>query len=154
MNKVKTLISLKKIVRKFKKQGKEIVFTNGCFDILHPGHIKIFKEAKRKGDVLIVGLNSDLSIKKIKGEKRPILDEKSRMLVLEAIEYIDYIVLFEEDTPYKLIKEIKPHYLVKGGDWKEKQIIGSEFVERVFRVKLCKGHSTSLIIEKIKKLNG
>jgi D-beta-D-heptose 7-phosphate kinase/D-beta-D-heptose 1-phosphate adenosyltransferase len=154
MSKVKTLTVLKNIISKYKKQKKKVIFTNGCFDILHPGHIKVFKEAKKKGDVLVLGLNSDSSIKKIKGKKRPILNEKSRIEVLNAIEYIDYIIVFQEDTPYNLIKELKPHYLVKGGDWKEDEIIGKEFVQKVFRVKLCPGQSTSSIIKKIKKLNG
>jgi D-beta-D-heptose 7-phosphate kinase/D-beta-D-heptose 1-phosphate adenosyltransferase len=152
MKKVKTLFQIKKIVNKLKKEGKKIAFTNGCFDLLHPGHIKILKEAKNKGDVLIVGLNSDNSIKRIKGKKRPILDEKARATILEAIEFVDYIVIFEEDTPYNLIREIRPHYLVKGEDWRKKEVVGKNLVDKVFLVKLVNGYSTTSIIEKVKKL--
>lgn len=152
MNKCRTLPSLKKIVQKLKKQGKKVVFTNGCFDILHPGHIKILRDAKKKGDVLIVGVNSDASIKRIKGNTRPILDQKSRVGVLEAVEFTDYIILFNEDTPLNLIKEIKPQYLVKGGDWEIDKIAGKDYVEKVFRVKLYPGQSTTGIINKIKNL--
>ena len=152
MSKTKTLPALKKIVKELKRQGKRIVFTNGCFDILHPGHIRILKEAKKKGDILIVGLNADSSVKIIKGSRRPILSEKSRAELLSAITFVDYIVLFKELTPYKLIREIKPDYLVKGEDWKTGKIIGGEFVKKVFRVKLYPGQSTSAIIKRIKKL--
>lgn len=149
MDKLKSLPALKKIVEKIKKRRKTIVFTNGCFDLLHPGHIKIFQQAKKKGDILIVGLNSDCSVKKIKGEQRPILNEKARSFILSSLEDVDYIVLFDEDTPYRVIKTLAPDYLVKGGDWKLSEIIGREFVKKVFRVKLSPGYSTSGIIEKI-----
>ena len=151
MNKVKTIVSLKKTISELKKQGKKIVFTNGCFDLIHPGHIKILKEAKKKGDILVVGVNSDCSVKKIKGEIRPILDEKMRLIVLNALEDIDYITVFKEPTPYKLIKSLKPDYLVKGADWKEKNIVGKDLVDKVFRVKLLKNHSTTAIIKTILK---
>lgn len=147
--KLQDLTSLKRIAEEEKARGRIIGFTNGCFDLIHPGHIKILREAKEKGDVLIVGLNSDVSVKKIKGERRPVLDQTSRQQVLEAISFVDYIVLFDEDTPYNIIKELKPHYLVKGDDWKEDEIIGREFVRKVYRVKLQEGYSTSKIIEKI-----
>jgi D-beta-D-heptose 7-phosphate kinase/D-beta-D-heptose 1-phosphate adenosyltransferase len=150
MNKTKTLPQLKKVIKKLKKQNKIIVFTNGCFDIIHSGHIKVLREAKKKGNILIVGVNSDSSIKKIKGKTRPILNQKTRTEILSAIEFVDYIVLFKENTPFKLIKEIKPDYLVKGGDWKVDKIIGKEFVRKVFRVKTLPKHSTSSIIARIK----
>lgn len=149
MDKLKSLPALKKIVEKIKKKRKTVVFTNGCFDLLHPGHIKIFQQAKKKGDILVVGLNSDCSVKKIKGEQRPILNEKARSFILSSLEDVDYIVLFDEDTPYRVIKTLAPDYLVKGGDWKLSEIIGREFVKKVFRVKLSPGYSTSGIIEKI-----
>lgn len=149
MKKVYSLTSLKKIIDNLKKNKKSIVFTNGCFDILHSGHIKTFKEARKKGNILIVGVNSDLSIKKIKGSNRPILPEKTRIAILEAIEYVNYIVIFNEETPYKVIKTLKPDYLVKGGDWQKDKIIGKEFVKKVFRVALKPGHSTSKIIDTI-----
>lgn len=150
MSKVKTLPALKKIVKSLKKKNKRIVFTNGCFDIIHPGHIKILKDSKSKGDILIVGLNSDSSIRRIKGRSRPVMDEKARSKVLEAIGLVDFIVIFHEDTPYKVIKELKPDYLVKGEDWKENKIIGREFVKKIFRIKFYHGYSTTGIIQKIR----
>ncbi|MDD4954979.1 MAG: adenylyltransferase/cytidyltransferase family protein [Candidatus Omnitrophica bacterium] len=150
MSKIKTLSALKKIVGSLKKKNKQIVFTNGCFDLIHPGHIKILKDSKSKGDVLIVGLNSDSSIRRIKGPSRPIMDEKARGKVLEAIELVDYIIIFNEDTPYRIIKELKPDCLVKGEDWKASDIIGREFAKKIFRIKFYPGYSTTGIIQKIK----
>ncbi|MEI8350384.1 MAG: D-glycero-beta-D-manno-heptose 1-phosphate adenylyltransferase [Candidatus Omnitrophota bacterium] len=152
MSKVKTLSALKRIVSHLKKRGKRIVFTNGCFDLLHPGHIKILKTAKQKGDVLIVGLNADASIKRIKGDSRPIIDEKARACVLSAIEFVDYIILFEEDTPLRLIQTLRPDCLVKGEDWSKGNIIGREFVKKICLVKFYPGYSTTKIIEKIKNV--
>ncbi|MEO0254336.1 MAG: D-glycero-beta-D-manno-heptose 1-phosphate adenylyltransferase [candidate division WOR-3 bacterium] len=152
------LKTLKKILKKFKKEGKKIVFTNGCFDIIHAGHIEILKKAKKKGDILIVGLNSDRSIKKIKGNKRPIIKEKDRAKILDSIKYVDYVILFDEKTPYRLIREIKPDVLVKGADYKLKEVVGSDIVLKnkgeVYLVKILKGRSTSKIIEKIIKKYG
>lgn len=150
MSKIKKLSSFKHLVRALQKRKKTIVFTNGCFDILHPGHIKILRDAKRKGDILVVGLNSDSSIKRIKGDARPIMNQDARGKVLEAIEYVDYIIVFNEDTPLELIKKIKPDYLVKGEDWASGKIIGSDFVKKVFRVKFYPGYSTTSIVQKIK----
>jgi D-beta-D-heptose 7-phosphate kinase/D-beta-D-heptose 1-phosphate adenosyltransferase len=150
MQKLKKIPLLKRIILSLRRQGKTLVFTNGCFDILHPGHIKILRQAKSKGDILIVGLNSDFSLKRIKGCGRPILNEQARAQILSAISYVDYIVIFNEDTPYNLIKLIKPDYLVKGGDWKKEKIIGKEFAKKVFRVKLSSGYSSTGIINKIK----
>ncbi len=149
MNKIKTLPALKKIVGRLKKQGKRIAFTNGCFDLLHPGHIKTFTEAKKKSDVLIVGLNSDSSVRKIKGHQRPILDQKARAQVISAIAAVDYVTIFYQDTPFKLIQAIKPDLLVKGGDWAKEKIIGQEFAKKTIRINLKKGFSTSKIIQKI-----
>ena len=151
MSKLKNLSALKKIVGQLKKKRKKISFTNGCFDILHPGHVKTFKEAKKKGDILIVGLNSDVSVKKIKGKKRPVMNQRARVQVLEAIESIDYIVIFNEETPIKVIEALRPHTLVKGGDWHKDKIVGANLVKKVVRVKLEKGHSTTNIIKKIKR---
>lgn len=150
MSKVKTLPALKKIVGSLKKKNKRIVFTNGCFDIIHPGHIKILKDSKSKGDILIVGLNSDSSVRRIKGKMRPIMDEKARSKVLEAIELVDFIIIFDEDTPLKVIKALRPDYLVKGEDWKADEIIGREFVKKIFRIKFYPGYSTTGIIQKIR----
>ncbi len=151
MGKIKTLKSLVIDISHLKGEGKKIVFTNGCFDLLHLGHLKILREAKTKGDILIVGLNSDSSIRKIKGSTRPILDQKTRAKLLVNLNPVDYVVLFKEKTPYDLIKTIKPDILVKGGDWKKGEIVGEELVKTVYRVKLYPQHSTTDIIDKIKK---
>ena len=138
-----TLVSINK---------EKIVFTNGCFDILHPGHIHILDQAKSYGDRLIVGLNSDESIKRLKGPTRPKVSQKDRLRILSSIKFVDYVVLFEEDTPLKLIKKIKPNFLVKGGDYNSDDIVGAEFVEnnggQVKIVKLLEGHSSSSLIDK------
>lgn len=136
-----------------KAAGKKIVFTNGCFDIMHPGHIKVFIEARKLGDILIVGLNSDTSISQIKDPRRPILTEDERLVVLSAVEYINYIVLFDTQTPEELIKKITPDVLVKGGDWQEDAIIGADYVKKnggvVHRVSLKDGISTTNVIDRI-----
>ena len=154
------IISRKKIsslVKKIKRKGLKIVFTNGCFDIIHRGHVEYLKEAKKYGDILIVGLNSDSSVRKIKGDQRPINKEKDRAVVLDSIKWVDYVVIFKEKTPLKVIKKIKPDVLVKGGDWKEEEIVGGNFVKsyggKVKTVKYRKGFSTTSIIEKMIKLN-
>ncbi|EFK95273.1 ADP-heptose synthase [sediment metagenome] len=141
--------ALKPIIDKLKKQGKRIVFTNGCFDLLHPGHLKSFADAKRHGDILVVAINSDRSVKKIKGPTRPVIDEKGRAAMVAALEIVDYVTIFSEETPYELIKLLRPNILAKGGDWKADQIIGREFVNKVVRIKLKPGVSTTDIIKKI-----
>jgi D-beta-D-heptose 7-phosphate kinase/D-beta-D-heptose 1-phosphate adenosyltransferase len=151
MNKIKSRRALETLVKKFRVQGKRIIFTNGCFDIIHPGHIKVLRQAKQKGDILIVGLNSDCSIRRIKGENRPVNNQTYRAQVLAAIGTVDYVVLFNEDTPYELIKTIRPDCLVKGGDWGKENIVGSDIVKKVYRVKLRRGYSTTNIIKKIIK---
>ncbi len=151
MAKVKKLNELKKILNRLKKEGKKIVFTNGCFDILHPGHIKVIKEAKSKGDILVVGINSDSSVRKIKGPQRPILDERARAKVVSALEDVDFVIIFKQSTPLNLIKAIKPHYLVKGSDWEKKNIVGRDLVKKVFTVKILKGYSTTEIVNRIKE---
>ena len=138
-----TLVSINK---------EKIVFTNGCFDILHPGHIHILDQAKSYGDILIVGLNSDESIKRLKGPKRPKVSQKDRLRILSSIKFVDYAILFEEDTPLKLIKKIKPNILVKGGDYNSDDIVGSEFVKsnggEIKIVQLLEGYSSSSLIDK------
>ncbi|MEN3045065.1 MAG: D-glycero-beta-D-manno-heptose 1-phosphate adenylyltransferase [Candidatus Hydrothermales bacterium] len=152
------LKTLKKILKNIRRENKKIVFTNGCFDLIHIGHIEILRKAKKKGDILIVGLNSDSSVRKIKGNKRPILNERDRAKILDSIKYVDYVVLFNEKTPYKLIKEIKPDVLVKGADYKIDEVVGSDIVLKkkgeVFLVPLVKGKSTTKLIEKILALYG
>lgn len=144
---------IEKIVSGLKKSGKKIVFTNGCFDILHKGHISYLYSAKELGDILIIGLNSDSSIKRIKGDKRPILSEDERSFILSALEMVDYVVIFDEDTPYELIKLIKPDILVKGGDWDVEKIVGKDIVEsyngKVLNIPYVEGKSTTNIIERI-----
>ena len=136
-----------------KKSGKRIVFTNGCFDILHPGHARYLSSAKALGDYLIVALNSDRSVRAIKGSKRPIFPEKMRAELLAALECIDCVVIFEEDNPLRVIEHLLPHILVKGGDWQEDQIVGADIVKgaggQVKRIPFVTGYSTSEIINTI-----
>lgn len=136
-------------ILKLKKTGKKVVFTNGCFDILHSGHIKVLKKCSKLGDIVVVGLNSDGSVRKLKGPKRPVNKLKDRIEVLSAVRYVDYVIPFSEQTPYNLIKKIKPDYLVKGGDYKEEDVVGREFAGKVVIVDLLKGRSTTKIIEKV-----
>ena len=137
-------------------RGKQkIVFTNGCFDILHAGHADYLKKAKSLGDILIVGINSDESIRRIKGEKRPIIPQELRAYLLDSLKPVDYVIIFEEDTPFELIKAIKPDVLVKGADWDLDKIVGADFVlsygGKVERIEFSFKISTSKIIEKILK---
>ena len=153
--KIKTLNQLIQIVQKLKKQNKKIVTTNGVFDILHLGHVKYLEEAKKQGDVLIVGVNSDTSTKLNKGDKRPINDEKSRISVLAGLESVDYVFLFNEKDPRKWLSQIKPNFHVKAGDYKINQIIEKDVVSRnngkVVISKMIKGFSTTRLIKKILK---
>ena len=139
-----------------KKEGKTLVFTNGCFDLLHKGHVQYHKKEKMQGDILIVGINSDTSVKRLKGEERPIQNLDNRMNVLAALESVDAVIPFEEDNPLNLIKNILPDVLVKGGDWKVEQILGSDIVLNnggsVKSLQFVENQSTSSIVEKIKKL--
>ncbi len=150
-NKVVERAKLKDIVVQLKNEGKKVVFTNGCFDLLHVGHIRYLTEAKNLGDILVIGLNSDSSVSKIK-PGRPINPEQQRSEVLSALFMVDYITLFGEDTPFELIKEIKPDVLVKGADWKKEDIIGSDIVPDVQTIPFVEGISTSEIIKKIQNL--
>jgi D-beta-D-heptose 7-phosphate kinase/D-beta-D-heptose 1-phosphate adenosyltransferase len=143
------LSNLLKRISILKKRKNKIVFTNGCFDIIHSGHIKVLKKCRDLGDVVIVGLNSDSSVKALKGPRRPINSERDRAEILDSIKYVDYVVIFNELSPYNLIRMIKPDFLVKGGDYKKSEIIGREFAKKVITVKMLKGRSTSLIIEKL-----
>ena len=144
---------LKKKVQTIRKNKRTIAFTNGCFDILHLGHVSYLQEAKKTADVLIVGLNSDRSVKKIKGPNRPIVDEESRAAVLAAFSCIDYVVIFNEETPMKLIEAIKPDILIKGADWKGRGAIGSDYVRtyggKVRFIKYIKGLSSTKFINGI-----
>ena len=146
---------IKKESDRLKDIGKEIVFTNGVFDIIHRGHIEYLNEAKSLGDILIVGLNSDKSVKMIKGDSRPINNENDRALVLSNLKAIDFVIIFSEDNPYNVISAIIPDILVKGGDWKKENIIGADVVEnyggKVISLKFIDNYSTTELIEKMKK---
>jgi len=155
IDKIKSQKDLKEILENLKRQGRTIVFTNGCFDILHYGHVKYLEDAKAEGDILVVAVNSDDSLKKIKGSGRPIINEADRLRMIAALESVDYVLLFCEDTPLKAIEDLKPDMLVKGEDWVEDKIVGSGMIKnsggRVVRIPLVKDRSTSGIISKIKK---
>ena len=133
---------------------QKIVFTNGCFDVLHFGHVYYLQQARQLGDLLVVGLNSDASVKRLKGDSRPINGEKERAFVLAALSFVDYVVLFEEDTPGNLIKAVRPDVLVKGGDYALDQIVGADFVREnggtVTTIPFVEGFSSSQIIEQLK----
>ena len=149
------LETIKNIINNAKTLGKKIVFTNGCFDIIHSGHCFYLAEAKKLGDILIVGLNSDSSVKRLKGETRPVNNEIDRANVLSSLKPIDYVVLFEEDTPLNLITELSPDVLVKGSDYKIENIAGADFVikngGKVETIPLVEGKSTTEIIKKMKQ---
>jgi rfaE bifunctional protein nucleotidyltransferase chain/domain len=153
-SKIVALIDALQLVNQWKLQGQTIVFTNGCFDIVHIGHVDYLEKAHNLGDKLILGLNTDHSIRRIKGEKRPIVEENARARVIAALAFVDAVVLFDEDTPLRLIQTIKPDILVKGDDYMVQNIVGADFViengGKVETIPLVKGFSTSNIIEKIK----
>lgn len=141
------------ILKKAKEEGKKVVFTNGCFDILHKGHVSYLNNAKSLGDFLIIGLNSDESVKRLKGTKRPIQNQEDRKFILENLKSVDSVEVFNEETPLNLIKQIKPNILVKGGDWPVEKIVGSDFVNNLGgetkTLNFEDGLSTSNIVNKI-----
>ena len=150
-----SLSELKTIRTKLKASNKKVVFTNGVFDLIHSGHVDYLSKAKSLGDILIVGLNSDDSVKRIKGDKRPILKQEERAFILSNLKPVDYVVFFDEDTPEKLISEIIPDILVKGADWAVEKIVGKEIVEKnggkVMNIEFVNNQSTSRIIDLIVK---
>ena len=147
----KTLSSLLAV---WKFQQKKVVFTNGCFDIIHLGHIDYLSKAKDLGEVLIIGLNTDLSVQRLKGESRPVVNENARAMLLASLHFVNAVVLFDEDTPYELIKIVQPNILVKGSDYKEEDIVGYDIVKSnagsIKTIDFLEGYSTSLILEKLK----
>ena len=147
---IKTQDEIESLTNRLALKNKKIVFTNGCFDILHKGHVSYLNVAKSFGDVLIVGLNSDASVRALKGENRPVNEESDRAYMLSALESVDYVVVFNEDTPYELIKKIKPHTLVKGADYEGKIVVGSDIAKETRLVEFVEGKSTTKLIEKIK----
>jgi rfaE bifunctional protein nucleotidyltransferase chain/domain len=153
--KIKDLPLIKKEMEQLRAQGKRIVFTNGCFDILHPGHSRYLWAARQLGDYLIVAVNSDRSVRAIKGPGRPIMSQEERTELLAALGFVDAVVIFDEDNPLQVIEALVPDILVKGGDWPEDRIIGADVVQRaggeVRRIPFVTGHSTTAIIEKTKR---
>ncbi len=154
-SKILTKEALKPLLNILKFKSKKIVFSNGCFDILHRGHIEYLAKAASLGDILIIGLNTDASVHRLKGIERPLQDQHSRSLVMASLRFVDYVVLFDEDTPYNLIDFIKPDILVKGSDYKENEIVGADIVKKnkgkVVTIDLVEGYSTTSIIEKFRK---
>ena len=155
MKKALTRKELSSEIKKLQKAGKKVVFTNGCFDLLHIGHTSLFEKARSLGDVLIVAINSDKSLKGLKGPKRPLVGEKDRAKLLLALKAVDYVVVFGEQTPYELLKELKPDILVKGSDYKPEEIAGYDIVisngGTVETVDLVQGYSTTNILQKLIK---
>jgi D-beta-D-heptose 7-phosphate kinase/D-beta-D-heptose 1-phosphate adenosyltransferase len=145
------IAALKKKLSVLRKAGKTIAFTNGCFDLMHLGHVTYLQKAKKGDRVLVVGLNSDRSTRRIKGPSRPIIGQKSRAAVLAALESVDFVVIFNENTPHELIKAVGPDVLVKGADWKGKKVVGADIAKKVELIPYIKGFSTTQIIKKIKK---
>jgi rfaE bifunctional protein nucleotidyltransferase chain/domain len=157
-NKILNKEKLKKVLEAQRREGKKISFTNGCFDILHVGHVRYLSEAKKTGDVLILALNSDVSVRTIKGEKRPLVPQDERADVVAALESIDYVTVFDEPTPLELIEYLMPDVLIKGGDWAEENIVGRDAVKswggKVVVIPETEGASTTNIIEKVLKVYG
>lgn len=155
MNKIANRNSLIDERNRLRREGRRVVFTNGCFDLLHPGHVRYLTEARALGDALVVALNSDRSVRALKGEGRPILNEQERAEVMAALEVVDYVTVFDEETPRELIAELLPDVLVKGGDWSVDKIVGRDEVEaaggKVLSLPFVEGSSTTDIIERILK---
>lgn len=153
-NKVKGLVELTKLRERFRRERRTTVFTNGCFDILHSGHVHLFRQAKELGDILLVAVNDDPSVRSLKGPDRPVFPLEERLEVLEAVEVIDYLISFSQPTPRELIQALLPDVLVKGGDWKPDEVVGKEEVEgaggRVIIIPYLPGRSSSEILKKVK----
>ncbi|MCP4670089.1 MAG: D-glycero-beta-D-manno-heptose-7-phosphate kinase [Desulfobacula sp.] len=151
---IKSFNEIETIANQCRRCGEKIVFTNGCFDILHAGHVRYLEEARSYGDILVVGVNSDISVKELKGKQRPINTQDDRSYILSALDAVDFVVIFNEETPYELIKKIQPDILVKGGDYKDQEVVGSDIADRVKLVEFIDGKSTTGTINKIKNLHG
>ena len=145
-----------KVSEEMKKSGRVLVFTNGCFDLIHPGHVDLLVRARAFGDALMVGLNTDDSVRRLKGESRPVRNQYERSFVLAALEAVDWVILFDEDTPFELLKIVKPSILVKGGDYTHDTVVGADFVEsyggHIEILPLVSGYSTSALLEKLKAI--
>lgn len=153
-DKIKDIESASEIIRQWRNDQKSVVFTNGCFDIVHLGHIDYLEKARSKGDKLVVAVNNDQSVRKLKGEDRPINDEIARSRMLAALSFVDLVVIFEQDTPYNIIRTLNPDVLIKGNDYLAENIVGADIVKnnggKVETIELVSGYSTSKIVEKIK----
>jgi rfaE bifunctional protein nucleotidyltransferase chain/domain len=158
MKKILTWEELKKEADRLRGEGKKIAFTNGCFDILHVGHVQYLREARKTGDILVLGLNSDASVRAIKGGKRPLVPQGERAEVVASLMSVDYVTVFDETTPLNLIMHLRPDILVKGGDWEEEEVVGRETVRswggKVVIVPMTDGASTTRIVEKICRIYG
>lgn len=156
MNKILDRNTLKNELDPLRKKGKKIAFTNGCFDILHIGHVRYLREAKKTADILVLALNSDASVKKIKGEKRPLVPQKDRAEIMAALEFIDFVTIFDETTPLELINLLKPDVLIKGGDWAQDKVVGRDEIKKwggkLTLIPEIKGKSTTSIVDKIKQV--
>ncbi len=156
-DKIKTLPSLKPLLASARSRGLRVVFTNGCFDLIHPGHVRYLQKARLEGDCLVVALNSDRSVRALKGSGRPVLSENERCEVVGALECVDWVIVFDQETPLEIIQELSPDVLAKGGDWPVEQIVGRRFVEanggKVISIQFEEGNSTSRIIERIRASN-
>jgi rfaE bifunctional protein nucleotidyltransferase chain/domain len=154
MNKLLPSGRLARVLGRLRARGKRVVFTNGVYDLLHAGHVALLEKARRLGDILVVGLNSDASVRRIKGPRRPISPQNDRARVVAALKAVDYVTFFDEDTPLELIKELRPAILVKGGDYRTHQMVGHDLVKKTVRIPLVTGRSTSNLIAKILKAYG
>jgi len=156
MNKILDRNTLKNELDPLRKKGKKIAFTNGCFDILHIGHIRYLREAKKTADILVLAINSDASVKKIKGEKRPLVPQEDRAEIMAALEFIDFVTIFDETTPLELINLLKPDVLIKGGDWAEDKVVGRDEIKKwggkLTLIPEINGKSTTSIVDKIRQV--
>ena len=147
--------ALERKIAVLRRQGKRIVFTNGCFDLIHPGHVRYLRAAKRLGDVLVVGLNSDASVRRLKGPSRPLVPQRDRCEVMAALEMVYFVTVFNDDTPYKVIARVQPDVLVKGGDWSPDRIVGADIVRArggvVRSLRFAPGYSTTGLVERIRR---
>ena len=153
-DKIQPAASLAHIVRRVQQRGRTVVFTNGCFDLVHAGHVQLLERARREGDCLVVGLNSDRSVRRLKGPGRPIIGQRDRARVLAALACVDYVTIFNEATPQRMIERLRPKVLIKGADWHVSAIVGRRTVERyggrIVRVPLVHGYSTTRLIQRIR----
>ena len=152
-SKIKSAAALAKVIARMKKQGKRVVFTNGCFDILHVGHVEYLSRARKLGDALVIGMNSDKSVRRLKGSGRPVNNQKDRAKVLSALGFVDHVVIFDEDTPEKLVRKLIPNILVKGADWKNKAVAGVDFLKerggKIVFIPFVDGYSTTSLLKRI-----